>query len=269
MQNKAFYNFIKRLSTEGRMNASQIGSTVRNSADFTTLINGNLIEFKKSITGGGSIVCIDKKALEDYFFKKFPNELQQTFTAVDNVHAFRNTKAGKRKSQSIILIRGKKQVEINGLIVQLERYSTKFGTFSTVLHSLETERVCFVENLDSYLVAEQVIDSSYVFIHSYGGLGKSVISKVVADEILVFPDYDFKGLHNYLMVKSIFPKTTLFIPNNYDDLFETESRTIKTKHGREQQPSKEVLSSHDATVVKIREEIFMKKKFLEQQALFK
>jgi hypothetical protein len=134
---------------------------------------------------------------------------------------------------------------------------------------LETNKVCFVENLDSYLLAEQVIDNEFVFIHTYGGIGKSVVNKVTAKEILIFSDYDFKGLHTYLMVKSFWANTKLFVPENYNSLFENKSRTIKTKQGREQQPSKEVLASEEEVVVKIRTDIFKNKRYLEQQALFK
>jgi enoyl-CoA hydratase/carnithine racemase len=90
-----------------------------------------------------------------------------------------------------------------------------------------------------------------------------------AKEILVFPDYDFKGLHNYLLVKSVFPNTQLFVPNNYETLLESKSRTIKTKQGRTQQPSKTVLECEEEIVVKIKTDIFKTGHFVEQQAIFK
>jgi len=269
MQNKTFYNFIKRLLNEDKLNASQIADSIKRSNDFETLINSGLIEYKSSITGGGSIVCNDKESIKKYFADKFPTELQKSFTAIGNVNSLRNTKAGKRESQNIILIRGQKSILLNGVKTNLKKYTDTFGTFSASLKSLETNKVCFVENLDSYLLAEQVIDNEFVFIHTYGGIGKSVVSRVFAEEILIFPDYDFKGLHTYLMVKSIWINTQLFVPKNYDALFETKSRTIKTKQGREQQSTKEVLLSKEEIVVKIRTDIFKNKRYLEQQAVFK
>ncbi|OFY86675.1 MAG: hypothetical protein A3F72_15675 [Bacteroidetes bacterium RIFCSPLOWO2_12_FULL_35_15] len=269
MQNKTFYNFIKRLLTEGKINASSLGSSIRRSDDYKTLLEGGFLETTLAVTGGGSVIVKNKQALEKYFSDKFPSELQNTFTAIANVNSLRNTKAGKRISQNVVLIRGQKHIVLNGTNVDLKKYTDTFGTFSASLNGLETDKICFVENLDSFFLAEEVIGNDYVFIHTYGGMGKSVINKVSAKEILIFPDYDFKGLHNYLLVKSIFTNTKLFIPDNYEALFSAKSRTIKTKQGREQQPSKQVLESDEKNVVKIRSDIFKHKKFLEQQALFK
>jgi hypothetical protein len=71
------------------------------------------------------------------------------------------------------------------------------------------------------------------------------------------------------MVKSIFEQSKLFVPDNYKVLYDTKSRTIKTKQGRQQQPSKRVVDSNEEDVIRIRTNIFEQKKFLEQQALFK
>jgi len=269
MQNKTFKNFVQKILSEGKINASQVGNSIKRTGDYNTLISGGFIEHLPAVTGGGSIHIKNREALEKYFASKFPEELKNTLTSIDNVNTFRNTKAGKRESQNVILIRGQIKVLLNGIETDLKKYTDIFGTFSTTLKSLEANKICFVENLDSYLIAEQVISKEFVFIHTYGGIGKSVVGKVKAKEILVFPDYDFKGLHNYLLVKSVFANTQLFVPNNYETLFQTKSRTIKTKQGREQQPSKQVLESEEEIVVKIRTDIFKQKKFLEQQAIFK
>lgn len=66
-----------------------------------------------------------------------------------------------------------------------------------------------------------------------------------------------------------FANTKLFVPNNYETLLQTKSRTIKTKQGRTQQPSKAVLENEEEIVVKIRADIFKTGHFVEQQAIFK
>ena len=269
MQNKTFKNTIQKLLNEEKVNASSIGSTVKNSSEFSTLLTAEIIEYQQAKTGGGAYFVKKKNELETYYRNKFPEELKNEFSSIDNVNAFRNTKAARRTSQNVILIRGNKKVILNGIETNLRYFTGNFGTFSTVLKNLVIDKVCFVENLDSYLIAEQVIDSEYVFIHTYGGMSKSVVNKIQAKEILVFPDYDYKGLDIFLLVKEIFPDTQLFFPENYEKLFNTYSRSIKTKQGREQQPTKRVLESIDELVVKIRIDIFKYKKFLEQQAVFK
>lgn len=268
MQNKTFYNFILKLLEEGKINSSSISSSVKKSGDFKTLLNGNFISYSQAVTGGGSYVLNDKENLQLFFKSKFPKELQDSYSAVGNIGTYRNTKTGKRKSQNVILVRGFKNIKINSEIVDLEKSTNLFGAFCAQVKHLETDKICIVENLDSFLLSEKVIDKSFVFIHTYGGLGKSVLNKLKTKEILIFPDYDYKGLQNYLMVKKVFPNAEIFIPQNYEILFNTFSRTIKTKQGREQNPSKEVKESTEENVVKIRTDIYKSKRFLEQQALF-
>lgn len=269
MQNQTFRNFLLRLLRDGKTSSSLIGNSVKQTGDYDTLIRGGFIEFLPSVTGGGSVYVKNREALLKYFTTKFPGEPEQSFTAIANVKTFRNSKAAKRESQNVILLRGHQKVQLNGILINLEEYTNSFNTFSAVLKSLETPMVCFVENLDCYLLAEKIIDRNYVFIHTYGGLSKEVVKRISTKKVLVFPDYDYKGLHNYLLIKSVFDLTELFIPPDYDNLFMTRSRTIETKHGREQQPSKQVLESQDEIVVKIRTEIFKHRKYLEQQAIFK
>jgi hypothetical protein len=269
MQNKTFKSFVKKILAEGKISASQVGNSIKRTSEFTTLINGGFIQHLPAKTGGGSFYIKNREALDKYFADKFPSENGNVFTAVANVGAMRNTKAGKRESQNVILIRGQEGVLLNGIETDLKKYTEAYGTFSAALKSLEANKVCFVENLDSYLLAEQVITTGFVFIHTYGGIGRSVVSRIKANEILVFPDYDFRGLHNYLLVKSAFPDTQLFVPKDYEKLLETRSRTIKTKQGRMQQPSKEVLECEEDIVAKIREDIYKTGHFVEQQAIFK
>jgi hypothetical protein len=269
MQNRTFYNFILKLLELEKINASSVSPSVKKSGDFKTLLNCGFIEYTQAITGGGSYIAKDPIALKQYFDDKFPTELRNTYSAIGNIKTFRNTKAGKRLSQNVILIRGFKNIELNGKQIDLEKYTKQFGTFSAKLIELKTEKVCFVENLDSYFLVEQVVAQDFVFIHTYGGLGKSTIQKILADEILIFPDYDYKGLHNYLMVKKIFPYTKLFLPSNYEELFHKFSRSIKTKQGREQSASIQVKESVDFLVQKIRKDIYTHKRFLEQQSIFK
>jgi hypothetical protein len=269
MQNKTFRNFIGKLIADGKVASSTIGDSIRRSSDFETLINGGFIEHQPAVTGGGSYYVRKHEALQSYYSSKFPGEQPAAMTAISNVNAFRNSKAAKRESQNIVLLRGYHNVLLNGIDVDLRTYTSTFGTFSGVLTSLDTPMVCLVENLDCYLLAEKVIGQDYVFVHTYGGLGKGIVSKMKANRILVFADYDFIGLHNFLLVKSVFEATELFIPPDYEALVKSRSRTIKTKDGREQQPSKLVLESTDKAVLRIRNCIFETRQYLEQQALFR
>ena len=268
MQSKTFYNFILKLLKNEKITASSIVESVKKSGDFKTLLKGHFIYYLPAITGGGSYIVKNKENLQKYFNDKFPKELQKSYSAIGNIGTYRNTKIGKRVSQNVILLRGFKDVKINSKKVNLKKFTNLFGVFSARVKKLETDKICIVENLDSFLLAEKVIGKEYIFIHTYGGLGKSVLKKFNTKEMLIFPDYDYRGLQNYLMVKKIFPNTKLFVPKDYKELFKTYSRTIRTKRGKEQNPNREVKESLDGLLIKIRTDIYKSKRFLEQQALF-
>ena len=108
MQNRTFKNFIKKILNEGKVSASSIPLSIKRSGDFNTLINGGFIEHVMASTGGGSFHTKNRAALEKYFTDKFPVENENNFTAIGNVNSLRNTKGGKRESQSVILKRAKK-----------------------------------------------------------------------------------------------------------------------------------------------------------------
>lgn len=227
------------------------------------------IGHQAAASGGGSYVVKNEANLRELFERIFPAQEAQPATAVGNVAAFRNSKAARRESQKVVLLRGLQQVSVNGIDVDLAASTGAFGTFCAVLHALHAPKVCFVENLDVYLIAEQVIGNDYTFVHTYGGLSKAVTESVTACDILVFPDYDFVGLSNYLRIKSVAPTARLFVPDDYDELFETKSRPIKTTRGREQRAAPAVADCAELDVVRIRTSIYNHRRFLEQQALFK
>ncbi|WP_231891895.1 Wadjet anti-phage system protein JetD domain-containing protein [Tenacibaculum ovolyticum] len=259
---------MNKIIREERLNSSSVAQSVKKSGDFKTLLTCGFIEYQKAVSGGGSYFVKNKEKLKKYFTDKFPKQLHESFTADANVGTFRNTKIGKRISQNIILVRGFKNIQINDKIVDLGKFTKDFGAFSAQVNTIKTENICIVENLDSFLQAEKIMNKNTVFIHPYGGLSKSVVKKLNSNEIWVFPDYDYKGLQNYLMVKSIFPDSQLFYPKDYENLFKKYSRSIKTKNGKEQNPHKTVQESNDPLVCKIRTDIYQTKRFLEQQALF-
>lgn len=268
MQNKTFFNFLNKIIVQERLKSSSIPQSVKKSGDFDTLLTCGFIEYQKAISGGGSYIVKNNEQLTKYFSDKFPKQLHDSFTADANLGSFRNTKIGKRISQNILLIRGFNRIDINGRKLDLETFTKDFGTFSAQVNSIIADKICIIENLDSFLQAERVIGYETIFVHPYGGLSKSVIKKLHAKELSIFPDYDYKGLQNYLMVKSIFPKSQLFFPRDYEKLFKKYSRSIKTKNGKEQIPHKTVQESKDPFVCKIRTDIYETKRFLEQQALF-
>ncbi len=211
---------------------------------------------------------INEEQLKEHFKNSFPNEVSGRFTAMQNAKTFRDSKAGKKESQRIVLLRGNKTILANNIKIDLSEHIKDFNVFAIQLNNLKAEKLCFIENLDCFMVAEKTISTDYTFIHTYGRIGIENCKNVEATEILFCPDYDFVGLNEYLKIKSIYPKTKLFFPDNYDELFKEFCKTLKKKNGMEQQPTLQVLQSEEAIVKKVCNHLLETKHFLEQQIIF-
>ena len=118
--------------------------------------------------------------------------------------------------------------------------------------------------LETFLNAEKLLGKEYLLAHKYGRIGTASISMIKAKEVLVFVDYDFNGLDEYLRIKKVFENTKLFVPSNYNELFQKHSASLK---GNKAKMSKAVKTSDDSTVVNIREQVARSNRFLEQETL--
>jgi hypothetical protein len=262
MYSEIDYNFLEKLLSEGFIRYSSISLKVKKSNYFSNLISSGIL--KKERSGRGYVIKVgDKGAFEAFFNKTFTNTQDSEISKVTNVAKFKDSKGRKTESNYIVLLRGSHSVRINERDVDLSFYTTHFGVFATQLYSMYSPKICFVENLDVFLQVETLIDPEYIFFHTYGRVGHQLISKIETEEILVFSDYDYIGLNEYLNFKELFPNTRFFVPDDYQEKFDNYAKSIK-----QQKPRKKVLASTEDIVVKIRTQILKTHKFLEQQALF-
>jgi hypothetical protein len=268
MQNLLFHNFLKELIEVKRMPQSGIAKTILRSKDFQILETAKFIELKTAVNKGKFYEVVNEVQLQQHFKNSFPNELSNRFTAIQNARSLRDSKGRKKESQKIILLRGRNIIEANDTKVDLSESTNNFNVFAIQLNKLKTDKLCFVENLDCFMVAENTISDTYTFIHTYGRIGIKNFKSIEATEILFCPDYDFIGLNEYLKMKSIYPKTKLFFPDNYDELFKKFCKPLKKKSGREQQPTHQVLQCDEAIVKKVCNHLLETKHFLEQQIIF-
>src|ERR1041385_1417408 len=181
MQNNIFLNFLKNLLARDKVTDSSIPSSVKENNEFDFLTRTSIIQYVPAGVGG-SYVVKDKQQLESYVTEKFSAGLQQEVTSFTNVKTFSNSKARRRHSQRVILLRGASTVVVNGKKIELKNYTTDFGIFATILNSLECHKICFVENLDCFLIAEQVIPEDYILVHTYGRLGAKTLNLIAADD---------------------------------------------------------------------------------------
>lgn len=241
---------------------SAIPKSVLQSDTFQNLLEAEIL--KSSKFGRGFKIEIFKETeFEKFFNTSFP-EQDVSKTKSGNIKKYRNSKATKVENNPIFLFRGFSTYQINGQTVDLEKLTRDFGLFSVVPYSVIADRICFVENLETFLNAEKLFGKEFLFAHKYGRIGKDSISMIKAREVLVFVDYDFNGLDEYLRIKEVFWGAELYLPNNYNELFKKHSASLK---GNKAKMSKAVKMSYDSTVVKIREQVARTNRFLEQETL--
>lgn len=255
------FNFYEKLQKHGKVK-KPIPKNIANSSNFQTLVRSKIIEPVQR--GKGSIEVLKREEFKAFYLKKFPNPDIQVRTETENQLKFRDTKASAVKKKRIIFLRGFCDVLVNNQAVNLKDITIKHGLFGTILNSLECEKICFVENLQPFLNAEKLLGKEYVYIHFYGRFPKKeVIKKITCKEYLHFGDYDFIGLSEFLRANKVFENSKIFIPKNFDELFEKYSRKRKEKDTLYENIKNTKLKE----IIMIREKIQNSGNFLEQQIL--
>ncbi|MBC3757152.1 hypothetical protein H7U19_01965 [Hyunsoonleella sp. SJ7] len=256
------FKTYKLLLENKSISKSAVPKSVLQSDTFKNLLEAEIL--KSSKLGRGFKIEISKETEFEKFFKTSFPEQDVSKSKSGNIKKYRNSKATKVDSNPIFLFRGFSAYQINEKIIDLEKLTRDFGLFSVIPISVIADKICFVENLETFLNAEKLLGNEFLFAHKYGRIGKESISMIKAKEVLVFVDYDFNGLDEYLRIKEVFGNAELYLPNNYSELFKKHSASLK---GNKAKMSKAVKTSDDSTVVKIREQVARTNRFLEQETL--
>ena len=258
--NQTDFRTYKKLKEDSFLTEKAIPKTVLSSSQFKGLVSSLIIEKTKS--GRGFRYEVNKtNEFESFFKTHFPEDIEVKDKS-DNVRKFRNSKIQKTVSTPIFMLRGFETIKINDNELNLESYTQKFQLFACNADKIEAKRICIVENLDTFLVAEKLLGESFVFLHKYGRIGKESLSSFVTNQLLVFVDYDFNGLEEFLRIKEVFDFAQLYVPENYDELFGKYSQSLK---GNKAEMTNRIKQSSDSNVIKIRESIIRNNRFLEQQ----
>jgi hypothetical protein len=267
MHSPVFKRFMLKLLVVETMPNSMIPMTVSDSADWENWLTSGFVEVERRGTSI-SYRVINREALRTIFYQKFPGEAENDGSAIDNVRAFGDSKARARVSQGVCFLRGWQSVSLNGYTVDLGEATRHFGLFAAVLSDLQADRICLVENLDSFLQAEKVLSTDWVLLHTYGRVGNEWLQKIRCQEMLVFSDYDFVGLDEFLRVRDAFPEAQFFMPEQYEALWVKYAKLLNKRDDSGQIATRRVRESNYPLVVAIREQLLRTGKFLEQQALF-
>lgn len=258
--NQTDFRTYKKLKKDSFLTEKAIPKTVLSSSHFKGLVSSLILEKTKS--GRGFRYEVKKtNEFENFFKTHFPEDIEVKDKS-DNVRKFRNSKIQKTVSTPIFMLRGFETIKINGNELNLESYTQKFQLFACNADKIEAKHICIVENLDTFLVVEKLLGKNFVFLHKYGRIGKESLSSLVTNQLLVFVDYDFNGLEEFLRIKEVFGFAQLYIPENYDELFNKYSQSLK---GNKAEMTNRIKQSSDNNVIKIRESIIRNNRFLEQQ----
>ena len=258
--NQTDFRTYKKLKEDSFLTEKAIPKTVLSSSQFKGLVSSLIIE--KTRSGRGFRYEVSKiNEFESFFKTHFPEDIEVNDKS-DNVRKFRNSKVQKTVSKPIFMLRGFDIIKVNDNEINLEDYTNKFQIFACSPDKIVAKRICIVENLDTFLVAEKLLGKSFVFLHKYGRIGKESIGCLSANQLLVFVDYDFNGLEEFLRIKEVFDFAQLHIPENYDELFTRYSQSLK---GNKAEMTNRIKRSNDTNVIRISESIIRNNRFLEQQ----
>lgn len=256
------FNTYKLLSEKKSVSKSSIPKSVLQSDIFQNLLRAEILKSKK--VGRGLNIEVSKKAAFETFFKTSFPEQAVSKSKSGNIKKYRNSKATKIDNDPIFLLRGFKSFHINKHLVDIKKHTIVFGLFAVIPQSVIVDKICFIENLEPFLHAEKLLGKEFLFVHKYGRIGKESIASIQATEVLVFVDYDFNGLDEYLRIKAVFKNARLYVPDNYKELFETYSQNLSDNKSK---MSNAVKHSRDSVVMTIREQVARTNKFLEQEII--
>jgi hypothetical protein len=255
------YKFYSELRSN-TITLNQVPKGIKDSLQFQNLLQAKIIETAKS--GRGSRIIIkNSESFESFFARYFEVDKTSEITKTSNIKKLKDSKARRTKSPAIFFLRGFTNIKLDNKDFDLCHYTKTFGLFSLMSPIISSNKICFVENLDSFLKAEKLFEKDFIYLHKYGRIGIDSLKGISASEIQVFVDYDFNGLDEYLRIKDVFENATLYIPESFEQLFNKYSKVIRGK----QKQSKRVTESNLAEVIRIRELVSKGNRFLEQEIL--
>lgn len=263
------FEFYKKLLEVGQINAASASKSILASDRFKSIYNESPTSIiLREKVGRGSKYIINPKRVEEFermFRSWFKESLKlDILNKVEAVERFNNSKAVSVKSKPIYFFRGiNAKAKINDISIDVGKYTSKFNLFASETESVTCDVVCLVENKDVFLIAEKLFGEKVLFAHKYGRVGIDDGSLFSANKFIVFSDYDFVGLNDFLNIRTYQPLSIFYVPENIELLFSKYARPIKN-----QTASDKVKYAVDNQVKYIRSMIEKSGKFLEQQSLF-
>jgi len=251
---------LKKFSQEKILTDSSISSSLKKSETFKNLINANAIIKKRK--GAGWIWEVEKyNVITNYLSYKCP-VLEKDVNRGDrynNIKMTRNSKSKNRDSYRLVFTRGRCKYSLN----DEHFYDTSKDAVGKQLNKLITQKLCFMENLESFMINKHLIDEGWLLIFVVGRIGKTLLQRIQAKEVMHLGDLDYVGLNEYATIAKEFSDAILYVPNNY---FQSASET-GTDITSSQKASKLLLnlSQKDKKVKKVLDFLHEENVYLEQE----
>lgn len=202
--------FLEKLIREGEIKESAIPKRIRRSDIFLQLVNAQSLVKEKR--GRGVVwVVVKPDIVQDYREHYCPDFIPDETKGerYNLIHATRNSKSSTRKSYRLIFVRSNVPFNLNG-----ERIKNN-APIGKSLDIIEAPKLCFVENLENFMLNTRLVKDGYTLLFPIGRLGIPLFERVKAKHIMHFGDLDYMGLNEFARVKGFFPNATIYIPKNY------------------------------------------------------
>ena len=251
---------FNKLILEDYITNSFLGN-IKNNTVFNRLIASETVV--KERKGAGYIWRVKKRdALLKNKKHYFPNEISEIDSSkgerYKNIRTNRDSKSKSRKSYRLFFLRSHTSFSLNG-----QKFLNSNEPRGGQLDSLVVSKVCFVENLESFMEDNIFINQGWTLIYVNGRIGEEIVERIEANEVMHFGDLDYVGLDEYARIKEVFSKAHLYIPSNYFKDVEKYGIFIETK----QKASNKLLelSKSDSQVEKVLDHLHKNNTFLEQE----
>jgi len=250
--------FLDRLLSEGEIRESAISKQMKKSDIFSQLVNAKALLREKR--GRGAVWIVAKPdVIQDYRHHHCPD-----FTPDETkgerynlIRATRDSKSSTRRSFRLMFARSNVPFKLNG-----ETISTK-EPIGRRLDMIEAPKLCFVENLENFMLNTQLVNDGYTLLFPVGRLGAPLFERVKSQHIMHFGDLDYVGLNEFARVKTFFPDAKLYIPKNYFDHALKSGKTITKKQAASDALLR--LCKADADIKRVYDFIQQHNLFLEQE----
>ncbi len=216
--------FLRELSEKREIPRSSLSATIRKSELFNTLIEGSIVREERS-GAGWKIVVAKPDALTAHLRHRCPGgEEGGVGVRGENVRKYRNSKSSRRSSYRLAFVRSLVPYMVNGL--EIEPGAKPRGW---QVDEFFCRKLCFVENLENFMEDDRLLREKWTLFYVLGRVGKNILERMDAEEVLCAPDLDYAGLNEFARIKEHFKNASLYVPTGYQEDALKYGKRVKRK----------------------------------------